>query len=326
MSLGFDWPYALALLPLPLVIYFFCPKAALLHYDALKVPFFSVLKNIFHRAASQKKQSLLKWVILSLIWGLFIVSLSSPYQLGEPMGVPSLARNVLIALDTSESMSIKDMVWRNRYIDRMTMVKNLAGEFISHRQGERIGLILFGSNAYLQSPLTLDLKTLEAFLLETQIGLAGKQTAIGHAIGLSVKHFMKIPHGQRLLILITDGEDNASVVPVTKMVSLAKEQAVKIYTIGVGSPASKGTLDEVALKKIARETHGQYFRATDTEGLRAIFESLNQVEPVLGKEQWYQPKDYLYPYFLGSAFVLSLMMAVGMILTEFKYGIAFSKT
>lgn len=326
MSLALDWPYALALLPLPILVIRYLPACTSQASEGLIIPFFKTLKEFSTQKKLGGKKSSPYLISLVLIWVLFIIGLASPYHLGEPLGIPTLSRNLILALDTSESMSIKDMTIKGRYVDRMSMVKKIASDFIRERQGDQLGLILFGSNAYLQSPLTPDLKTVEAFLQETQIGLAGKQTAIGNAIGLSIKHFKKVSNGQKVLILITDGEDNASVIPVSRIVSVAKEHQIKIYTIGVGSQAIGNHIDEQALQEIAKQTYGQYFRAADTQGLESIFAVLNEIEPVLGKEQWYQHKTYLYPYFLGVALLLSLMMALYKLIIEFKYDTTFFKT
>jgi len=232
-------------------------------------------------------------------------------ELGEPIALPIEGRDLMLAIDISGSMEQKDMQINGQAVDRLTAVKKVAGEFIERRNGDRIGLILFGENAYLQAPLTFDRKTVKTLLYEAAIGLAGKSTAIGDSIGLAVKKARETEDSNRILIVLTDGQNTAGAIEPLKAAELARAEDLKIYTIGVGAdemvvnsffggqrrinPSSD--LDEASLRRIAAITEGQYFRARDTQELEQIYDILDELEPLAEEEQFYRPTDehYFWP-------------------------------
>jgi Ca-activated chloride channel family protein len=207
-------------------------------------------------------------------------------------------------------------------VSRLAAVKAVAGDFIQRRAGDRLGLILFGDQAYLQVPLTLDRSTVKSLLDEAQIGLAGQQTAIGDAIGLAIKRLRDEPAGNRVLILLTDGASNAGTVDPLKAADLAAQEGVRIYTIGVGADEEAvagpfgmvqtvpSDLDEDALKAIARKTGGRYFRASDVAALAGIYGLLDKIEPRSRDQQSWRPVDELYLWPLAAALLSSVLIAL----------------
>lgn len=316
------WPWVWLLLPLPYFIRRLI-SATQQQETVLIVPFFSRLKNIDQRKqdAVITSSTYLLWLALC-IWLLLLTAASRPQWMGEPMLVSSSARDVMMAVDISGSMERPDLTLNNEPATRLDVIKHIVGEFVEQRKGDRLGLILFGTNAYLQAPLTFDLDTVNTLLNESQIGMAGEHTAIGDAIGLAIKRLIKQPDAQRVLILLSDGGDNASEVSPAQAAELAAQEHIKIYTVGVGASEMvvrnfifqqtvnpSKDLDENTLKLIAEKTGGQYFRAQSTDELQAIYNKIAELEPVKQDEQVYRPQISLLHYPLALAFALSLLMA-----------------
>jgi Ca-activated chloride channel family protein len=217
-------------------------------------------------------------------------------------------------------MDFPDMQWQDEEVSRLTLVQHLLGDFLESRDGDRVGLILFGSQAYLQAPLTFDRRTVRVWLDEARIGIAGKNTAIGDAIGLALKRLRLRPAQSRVLILVTDGANNGGEIDPLTAAKLAASEGVKIYPIGIGAnPEDSGStgllgvnpsldLDEPALKAIAEVTGGQYFRAHDGKELQAIKETLDQLEPVTQQPTQARPAQALYHWPLALALWLSLLL------------------
>ncbi|SVC93645.1 uncharacterized protein METZ01_LOCUS346499, partial [marine metagenome] len=226
----------------------------------------------------------------------------------------------------------------SRRVDRLTATKAAASDFISRREGDRIGLILFGERAYLQVPLTLDRETVNTLLLESFIGLAGEKTAIGDAITLAVKriHEQESDTGEQVLILLTDGANTAGEIDPTKAAELAQQIGMRIYTIGIGAEQMvvssitggmrrvnpSADLDEETLTKIAELTGGRYFRAKDTAGLQDIYRLLDEIEPVAEPEGGFRPVKSFYHWPLGGSLVLAIFLAVMNLLAGVRMAIA----
>ena len=226
----------------------------------------------------------------------------------------------MLAVDLSGSMDQKDFELAGRRVDRLTATKAVASDFITRREGDRIGLILFGERAYLQVPLTLDRDTVKVLLLEAEIGLAGEKTAIGDAVTLAVRrvHEQDADEGDQVLVLLTDGANTAGEVPPLKAAELAQQVGLRIYTIGIGAESMEVTsiiggnrainpsadLDEATLTAIAQQTGGRYFRATDTSSLQDIYALVDELEPVEEPESGFRPIKSLYFWPLGAALAL----------------------
>ncbi|WP_409278847.1 vWA domain-containing protein [Pseudomonas defluvii] len=315
------WPWVFALLPLPWLARWLLP-AADSGEPVLKVAFLDELEGLAGRRARLNLPTWRQQTPFIVVWLLLLLAAARPQWLGEPVPVAASGRDLMVAVDVSGSMDFPDMHWQDDDVSRLTLVKQLLGDFLQARQGDRIGLILFGSQAYLQAPLTFDRRTVHTFLNEAQIGIAGKNTAIGDAIGLAVKRLRLRPAQSRVLILVTDGANNGGQIHPLTAARLAAQESVKIYTIGIGAdPEQSGTggllginpsldLDEASLKEIAELTHGAYFRARDGKELAAIGETLDRLEPVAQQPTQARTAEALYSWPLALALLLSVLLVV----------------
>ncbi|MDB6015329.1 MAG: hypothetical protein JWL65_7579 [Gammaproteobacteria bacterium] len=315
------WPWLALLLPLPWLVYvlrspiesrgvaLFVPMAATLAAQST---------DIVRGSRSAR-------VIFALIWLLLVAAAMRPQWLGEPQPVPTTGRRLMLAIDTSGSMATEDMAGG---ASRLRVVQSVAGRFIDGRHGDRVGLILFGTEPYLQAPLTADLATVHRFLNEALVGVAGTQTAIGDAIGLAIKRLRAEDGGERtghdsaarqtVLVLLTDGENDAGAMPPLEAAGLAAQAGLRIYTIGVGAApesrmfgmsAGNTDLDEDTLKAIAKATGGEYFRATDANALLAVYSQIDRLEPAAGNQQWLRPAEEWFTWPLAAALLLSVPAA-----------------
>jgi Ca-activated chloride channel family protein len=268
-----------------------------------------------------KRQKRLGLIFLaSFIWCCLVIASARPQWLGEPIEIPASGRDLMLAVDLSGSMRIEDFEIKNHQVNRLYATKYVVDDFIQQRKGDRLGLILFGEQAYLQTPLTFDLITVQTLLREAMIGIAGDATAIGDAIGLAIKRLQDKDIDSRVLILLTDGQNTAGEVEPLKAAELAAEQKLKIYTIGVGADEMvrhsifgsqrvnpSAELDEKTLRAIADTTGGRYFRARDTKELKQIYQLLDELEPTEQEQHSFRPVLSLYYWPLGLAFILSLV-------------------
>jgi Ca-activated chloride channel family protein len=320
------WPWMLLLLPIPWLSQRLLPAAATAGGGALFVPFTQSLKTSAHEAKGHVGRDPLRWWGALLCWLLLVLAAARPQWLGEPIELPETGRNLLLAVDVSGSMETADL--DTGEATRLDVVKQVAGEFIQRREGDRLGLILFGSQAYLQTPLTFDRSTVNTLLQEAVIGIAGRETAIGDAIGMALKRLQE-SEGETVLVLLTDGANTAGHVAPEKAAELAAQQGLRIHTIGVGgkpravrgllgmqmvNPAA--SLDEKTLKAIAQATGGRYFRADDRQALEEIYRRLDELEPVTKGSRMVRPVTALYPWPLGAGLLLSLGLALVMMRRE----------
>jgi Ca-activated chloride channel family protein len=244
-----------------------------------------------------------------------IAAIARPQWIGEPIELPNTGRDLMLGLDLSGSMQIEDMQIGNRLVPRITAVKSIAADFTQRRQGDRVGLILFGTRAYLQAPLTFDLETVTRFIDEAQLGFAGEDTAIGDALGLAIKRLRDRPATSRIFILLTDGQDTASTVDPMEAAALAAQLDVKIYTIGISRNLGRTTrgrveVDEAMLNAVADATGGRYFRATSPAELEAIYALLDTLEPVEQDASTFRPKRALSWVPLLAALALACWLAL----------------
>ncbi|RBH59972.1 MULTISPECIES: VWA domain-containing protein [Pseudomonas] len=317
----FAWPWLFALLPLPWLMRILLPVADS-GEASLKISFLADLESLARRRARVSLPSWRQQLPFILLWLLLLCAAARPQWLGAPLPLAASGRDLLVAVDLSGSMEYPDMRWQDEDISRLGLVQHLLGDFLEHREGDRVGLILFGSKAYVQAPLTFDRRTVRIWLDEAKIGIAGKNTAIGDAIGLAIKRLRQRPTQSRVLILVTDGANNAGEIDPITAAHLAAEESVKIYTIGMGAdPQQTGTLsmlglnpsmdlDEPALKEIASITGGRYFRARDGQELQAIKETLDQLEPVAQQPTQARPARALYHWPLSLALLISVLLVI----------------
>lgn len=305
-------PWILLLLPLPLFLWFLLPRAKVQLPSALKIPFFNAMAQMLNeeKQTVYGKKSIR---IPFIIWMLLIFALSGPKWVGEPMPIARDGYNIMMALDLSESMEIRDMLLQGRPRSRLFVVKQAAKQFVEDRASDKIGLILFGSQAYLQTPLTYDKQSVLARIEDATVGLAGKTTSIGDAIGLAVKRLQDVPAKGRMIILLTDGANNSGILQPLKAAQLAKADGIKVYTIGLGSAGisqafggfiianASADLDEDTLKAVAKMTGGQYFRAADTESLQQIYQTINRLEKIEQEQASIRPQKDYYPWLVALA-------------------------
>jgi len=321
------WPWVALLAPLPWLVQRFAPPARS-QQPALRAPFFAQWQQLSDTQTGKTRSNTpLSALAVWALWLLLLIAAARPVWIGEPIELPNTGRDLMLAVDISGSMRIEDMQMGQVLARRIDAVRQVGADFIGRRSGDRLGLILFGSNAYVQSPLSFDTTTVKRFLLEAQIGFAGQETAIGDAIGLAVKRLKERPAESRVLILLTDGQDTASSVKPLDAAQLAASLGIRIYTIGIGAdemtlPGLFGSsfgsrqvnpsaeLDEAGLQKIAQLTGGQYFRARNPQELLNIYQLLDQFEPVEQQSATYRPRQALGYLPLGGALLLSFALAL----------------
>lgn len=317
----FHWAWLLALLPLPFFIYWLAPAKLHANQSALRVPFLTDFANL-QTSKTVATTNRLRLYLAAFAWILLVLAAARPQWLGEPIEQAMNGRDLMLAVDLSASMQEKDFILEKEYVDRLTAIKSIATAFIERRVGDRVGLILFGSQAYLQTPLTFDRKTVATLLAESAIGLAGDNTAIGDAIGLAVKRLRNESQNSRVLILLTDGANTAGEVSPLKAAELAAANNLKIYTIGIGADEMlvggffgyrkvnpSADLDENMLIKIAESTGGYYYRAKNLDDLNNIYMRLDELEPVEKDKQYFRPRRELYFVPLAGALFLAGLLS-----------------
>ncbi len=319
----FLWPWLFAVLPLPLLIRWLWPATATAEEAALRVP--QLQSFTTHQQQTLRVAKRGRWLLwfAAIAWLLLVTAAARPIWYGAPIELPVSGRDLMLAVDLSDSMQTEDFTINGKQVNRLVATQYVASDFIERRIGDRIGLILFGTQPYVQAPLTFDRATVRTLLREAVIGLAGPQTAIGDAIGLAVKRLRDNPQGGRVLILLTDGANTAGEIEPLKAAELAAEQGLKIYSIGVGAdelmvrslfgtqrinPSSD--LDEKTLTAIANATGGRYFRARDSAELEQIYQLLNELEPVQLESQTFRPQQVLFYWPLSLALLLAGLIAL----------------
>lgn len=306
--------WVLWLLPLPLLIYFILPplrmkSASLLLPNLDKAQDYTQQKA--RTSALVRRRNIFAWVGLVLIWILLILSLSSPQLVGEAEMKVKTSRSFLIVADISFSMAQTDWKIEEKRVTRWTAVKHVMHDFISKREGDRMGLIFFGSSAYIQVPFTPDLETVDQMLEEADVGMAGQMTNIGKAIVKGIDMFDQDSLESKVMLLLTDGVDAGTDILPLDAADLARADSILIYTIGIGDPESGNSdLDERTLEEISEMTGAQYFRAMDSERLEEIYQELDRLEPMEYEEEEYRPSTLLYPYPLGAALMLAILFSL----------------
>lgn len=323
----FAYPIAFVLLIVPYLIRRLLPAVKGLHGDALRVPFLNDIKKIsiqsgeIWQVGGKDKGISVPLLLLYLVWILLVTALARPQWVGEPVRVKNFSRDILLVTDISQSMLEDDFSYRGRRLNRLNAVKAVVSDFIEKRPDDRIGLILFGSRAYLQAPITYDKKSVTDILRQTDAGMAGNSTAIGDALGLALKTLRETGKpDEKIIILLTDGENNDGSLSLAQAIDLAKKENIKVYTIGVGAgdnfmvafmglnPAGSG-LDEKGLRELAAETKGRYFRATDLNSLAQVYEAINKLEPTENDSRFVrESREYYYIPLLAA-----VLLAAGLV-------------
>jgi len=316
------WPWVLAALPLPLLASLL-PRAKGSSGAALRVPFFADIEGTTG-AAGPGRPSWPRLLTALLAWILLVGAAARPEWVGDPVYLPVSGRDLMLAVDISGSMEQQDYELDGRLVSRLAVVKAVAARFVEGRAQDRLGLILFGSNAYVQTPLTFDGQTVAAMLRDSVVGLAGRETAIGDAIALAVKRLREQPEGNRVLVLLTDGANTAGQLEPLAAAELARQAGVRIYTIGIGggevgirTPLGMrlirqgGDFDPATLKRISDLTGGRAFSAAGREELEAVYAELDRLEPSERDERTYRPRETLFVWPAGAVLVLTVLIALG---------------
>ena len=306
------WPWALLALPLPWLMRWWPRRNTAA--PALRVPYAAGALAELGQAsgvAGWRIGRLLLW----LAWACLCVAMARPQQLGEPVTPPQQGRQMMLAVDVSGSMSEPDMMLGNQVVQRLSAAKAVLADFLDRRAGDRVGLLIFGERAYTLTPITADLTTVRNQLTDSEVGLAGRDTAIGDAIALAVKRLREQPEGQRVLILLTDGVSNAGVLQPLRAAELAKAEGVRVYPVafggdggmslfGVQIAAGDDPVDEATLRRIAELTGGRAFRARNTDELAGIYAELDRLEPITAAGAAVRPYIERYAWPLALAMLL----------------------
>jgi Ca-activated chloride channel family protein len=305
-------PWLLLLLPLPLFVVWLTP-AYRRRQQSIRAPFFAQLTRALgaepSRGAVVLRRNVAQWVLMPLVWSLLVLAIARPQRVGEPIVKIESARDLMLVVDLSTSMTTEDFLDENgARVDRLTAVRGVLADFVAARSTDRLGLIVFGQAAFLQVPFTLDHDVFLQLLDEVEIGMAGPRTMLGDAIGLAIRAFEASEAKDKVAILLTDGNDTGSKVPPAKAAAIAERAGITLYTIGVGDPGAAGEapLDVDTLRSIAEATGGRFFRAGDRAALADTYRSLDALEPLDYETQSYRPTFELYFWPLGAAVALWL--------------------
>lgn len=320
----FVWPFAFFLIAVPVLVRLFIMASKESGENlsvALRVPFFNRTGR-FEATTAVYLPSKTVGVLLSIAWAFFVLACMRPIAFLDTAPIDRRARNIMLVVDTSGSMNQEDFLVQETPVSRLYIVKQVVDGFIKNRPEDNLGLVIFGSEAYTYAPLSFDKQTLRSLFSEINAGIAGETTAIGDALTMAVQDVSGVPNDSKIVILLSDGYDNASVVPVEKALEIAKKQNVKVYTVGVGSDVQMANtfmglvpvnpsadLDEKVLKRIAKQTGGKYFRAKSTKQLQEVYEDINSLERVKAEDITARPRVEL--------FYLPLLIAMGFLLAAF---------
>lgn len=317
--LEFELPLAFLLLPLPAAIYFLLPDYRD-RGESVRAPFFQRLVALTGRTPTRGDVVILKRTLqrvsVAACWILVVTALADPRWVGEPITRETSARDLLLIVDLSGSMEARDFIRQSgdgaeERITRLDAVKLVLGDFIARRRGDRVGLAVFGNAAFPQAPFTEDHDAVTVLLDELEARMAGPRTMIGDALGLAVKLFEQSDTENKVTILLTDGNDTGSRMPVGRAAQIAADNGITVHAIAMGDPATVGeeALDLPVLRNIAETTGGRFFLALDTDELEGVYTELERVEPALVETLSYQPSRTLFHYPLGAAAILNMLLA-----------------
>lgn len=310
--LRFDYPWLFLLLPIPWLVWVFMPTLATVRIS-IRVPFADRLLQASSRDGLSPNQGglpLRNWIGGMLGWGLLLTALARPMWISDPLTKTVPTRDLLLLVDLSASMDQEDFEsQQGQAINRLAAVKEVVGDFLEHREGDRVSLVVFGDAAYLQSPFSTDLSLARRLLDECEVGMAGPKTALGDAIGLGVNLFEQSDAPAKTIIALTDGNDTKSQVPPTEAAHIAHQRDIRIHTVAIGDPTTAGEdrLDDETLKEVARSADGSYFFAADRESLQSIYDELDEIETSEVQTLTHRPRSDLFFWPLAGFLFVSLL-------------------
>lgn len=307
------YPWILAALPLPWLVWqIFQPYKT--QSKSVRIPFFSRLVDAAgarpEAGATVVKKNTFQVVVAVGVWILLLLAATKPMYIGDPVEKELAARDVMLAVDISGSMETVDFATaEGKTIERLAAVKEVLRKFIADREKDRIGLIVFGSRAYVQVPFTLDLSAAQELLNSVRVGMAGPQTALGDAVGLAISTFERSDVAQRMLIILTDGSDTASKMTPLNAAAIAAQNDVRIFTIGIGDPDAAGEqrVDFEVLQKVAKRASGKFFTPDDQESLLQVYQEIDAAMPRETKTLSFRPKRSLLHWPAGIACMMILL-------------------
>ncbi|GAB1594359.1 vWA domain-containing protein [Lysobacter claricitrinus] len=316
-----QWPAWLLAIPLPWIASRLMP-APRSDGAALRMPLPERLRDIVGASATRATRRGVG-VFAGIAWVLLCIAAARPQELGPPVQPPTKGRDLMLALDLSGSMNEPDMELGGNVVDRLTAAKAILSDFIDRRAGDRLSLLVFGRQAHVLTPFTLDRDTVRDQLADSVVGLAGQETAIGDAIGLAVRRLREQPAGERVLVLLTDGVNTAGVLDPRKAARIAADTGVRVHTVAFGgeggmslfgfhipSPGGGDEIDESTLREIAGTTGGRFFRARDTSELAGIYAEIDRLEPIAQPGRAVRPHIERYMWPLAAAFAFALLAAL----------------
>ena len=306
-------PWALLLLPLPALVWWLAP-AQRERVSAMRVPFFQQIAaaagSDARAGAVVMRRRWLQLLVATLVWVLLVAGLAKPEWVGEPIVRTEAARDIMLALDLSGSMDYVDFPGEEgKDVSRFEAVQRVVERFVADRESDRIGLIVFGTKAYVQLPFTRDLETASALVDLMEVGMAGPKTALGDSIGLAIRSFETSDVDDRLLILLTDGNDTASKMTPINAADIAKLNGVEIYTIGIGDTQASGEdrVDFDTLAAIATRTGGAFFNAENEAALESVYRRIDETAVADVRTQSWRPRESLVHWLAGTAVILTLL-------------------
>ncbi len=311
-------PWTLWLAPLPLIVRWLIPARAQARL-AVRVPFLPRLLAAHGDSPTKPRPQTLSLVIHSLVWLLLLAALARPQWLEPAIERSIPTRDLLLIVDLSGSMEQQDFTnAAGESVDRLTAVKEVLGDFLVRREGDRVGLVVFGNSPFLQVPFSTDLELSRKLLDETEVGMAGPRTALGDAIGLGIRLFENSDAPAKTMIVLTDGNDNASSVPPTEAARVARDRDITIHTVAMGDPTTVGEekLDEDELRGVAKATNGEFFLAMDRRELSGIYQRLDDIETREVKTVSHRPRLDLYYWPLAVALLVSVTANVANLLAR----------
>lgn len=325
--ISFVAPWVFLLLPFPALVYFLAPPLRE-KITSIRIPFFRRVAQAVGAEPESgsviRRRAWLQTASVVLIWLLLVLALARPERLGDPIVIEKSARDVVLAVDISGSMDQRDFPTDSGApMQRLDAVKGVLRQFIAERGGDRMALIIFGTRAFIQAPFTEDFNSLNGFLDQTQVGMAGPNTALGDAIGLGIRTFESSEVEQRLMIVLSDGADTSSRMTPANAAAIAAEKDVVIYTVGVGDPDASGEdrVDLKALQDIADHTGGEYFFADDASALAQTYNRIDELNPRVVDTQSYRPKQSLTHIPLMLALTVLLVSTVGFHFSRRRTGV-----